>query len=195
MAQLCSAIAHVSRRLAQVNLDSICKKIILIKQWFNLAATSGSCPVNCKEKLIMFLIFLCLNKFIGGSEGAANFLLGVRCVDKKDKAIAFGLSSAILSLLGVAPSATFFGYLIDKTCILWGKSCSKSGTGNCWLYNTDIMKYSFNFTSGGLILIGTLFDIGTWYYSKDVEIFDKDEDEQEDARDVRRKSILALKWK
>lgn len=152
-------------------------------------ATSGGCPVDCRPKLIMFLIFLCINKFMGGSEGAANFLIGVRCVDKKDKAIAFGLSSAILSLLGVAPSATFFGWIIDKTCILWGKSCSKSGTGNCWLYDTDIMKYSVNFTAGGLIFIGTLFDIGTWYYSKDVEIFDK-EDDEEDNDEIKKESNL-----
>lgn len=135
----------------------------------------------------MFLIFVCLNKFIGGTDGAANFLLGIRCVDKKDKAIAFGLSSAILSLLGVAPSATFFGWIIDKTCIFWGKSCSE--TGNCWLYDTDIMKYSVNFTAGGLIFIGTLFDIGTWYYSKDVQIFDKEEDDDDDDKNNEKKSL------
>lgn len=42
------------------------------------SATTGACPIDCMPKFIMFFVFLCINKFIGGTEGAANFLLGIR---------------------------------------------------------------------------------------------------------------------
>jgi solute carrier organic anion transporter family, member 5A len=126
-------------------------------------------------KFIMFLSFLCLNKFIGGTEGAANFLLGVRCVEKKDKAVSIGLSMALISFFAVATSPTFFGWIIDETCIFWGKNCN-SAKGNCWLYNTESMRYNLNMTAAAFVFIGTCFDIGTWKYSKDVQIFDENEE-------------------
>ena len=33
----------------------------------------------------------------------------------------------------------------DKTCLVWGKTCS--GTGNCWLYNGETLRYLLNFTA------------------------------------------------
>lgn len=41
------------------------------------------------------------------------------------------------------------------------------------------MRYTLNMTAAGFVLIGTLWDIGTWYYSKDVKIFDENEDDEE----------------
>jgi len=36
-------------------------------------------------------------------------------------------------------------YLLDNTCLVWGKTCS--GTGNCWLYNGEALRYLLNFTA------------------------------------------------
>ncbi len=80
------------------------------------------------------------------------------------------------SFLALLPSPIFFGYIIDQTCILWGKTCK--GSGNCWLYDTVSMRYNLNLIACLFILIGTLFDVGTFYYSKNVQIFDE-EDENE----------------
>lgn len=33
-------------------------------------------------------------------------------------------------------------------------------------------------TAAGFVLVGTIWDIGTWYYSRDVQIFDENEDEE-----------------
>lgn len=81
---------------------------------------------------------------------------------------------------------------MDNTCLLWGKTCSKKG--NCWLYNTEAMRYSINLTAVIFIGIGTLFDIGTWYYSKHIQIFDKDEEDEPVEKEIemnplRRKSV------
>ena len=37
-----------------------------------------------------------------------------------------------------------------------------------------------NYTAAGLVLVGTFFDIGTWYYSKNFTIFDKKEEKKND---------------
>jgi len=120
----------------------------------------------------------------------------LRCIDKKDKAVSIGFATAVISLFAVVPSPIFFGWIIDQCCLFWGKTCSNKG--NCWLYDTDkmrlsqvivsiftldkafIFRYSLNMTAAGFVLIGTLFDVGTWYYSKDVQIFDEKEDEEDE---------------
>ena len=40
-------------------------------------------------------------------------------------------------------------------------------------------RYTLNMTAAAFVLIGTIWDIGTWYYSKDVKIFDDEEEKKE----------------
>lgn len=106
-----------------------------------------------------------------------------------------GLTITVLSIVALLPSPIFFGALMDSTCLLWGKTCSKKG--NCWLYDTSAMRYRINLIAAGFVFIGTLFDVGTWYYSKTVEIFDKEEtdekqlpfDKELEMSPLRKKSI------
>jgi Organic Anion Transporter Polypeptide (OATP) family len=105
-------------------------------------------------------------------------ILSFRCVDTKDKIIVLAINEVALDLFAFLPSPILFGYIIDSTCVLFGKSCS--GDGNCWLYNEEQMRYSLNLTAAGFILIGTLLDVGTWWHSKNVLIFDEDDVRVED---------------
>uniref|UniRef100_A0AAG5DD52 Solute carrier organic anion transporter family member n=1 Tax=Anopheles atroparvus TaxID=41427 RepID=A0AAG5DD52_ANOAO len=134
------------------------------------SATPGSCPVDCWTPFYLFLIVMCANKFIGGTESAANFLIGLRCVEPRDKAISMGFSMAINTLFSFLPAPIIFGAIIDKTCVLWGRTCAKQG--NCWLYDGEALRSSMNYTAAVFVLIGTCFDMGTWYYSKNFKIFD-----------------------
>lgn len=70
--------------------------------------------------------------------------------------------------------------ILDTTCLFWGKTCE--GTGNCWLYDSKKLRFVMNFTAVGFVSIGTLFDIGVWYFVKDLKIFD-DDNKQEDEDD------------
>ena len=142
---------------------------------FGGSAKPSPCQVDCFYHFYIFLVVLCINKFISGTEIATNFLLGLRCVEERDKAVSIGLTSAIIKFFAVIPSPIVFGYIFDHSCLLWGKTCSKKG--NCWLYDNDTIKYTFNVTAGMFILIGTFWDIGTWYYSKDLKIFDEKPEE------------------
>ncbi|XP_076662082.1 organic anion transporting polypeptide 58Dc isoform X1 [Halictus rubicundus] len=135
-------------------------------------AVPGACPVDCMHKFYVFLAVVCLLKFSGATGRASNFLVSVRCVDEKDKTVAMGFGLTIMSLFAFIPSPILFGFILDKTCLVWGKTCS--GTGNCWLYNGETLRYLLNFTAASFVTIGTLFDIGVWYFVKDVKIFDEE---------------------
>ncbi|KAJ8669937.1 hypothetical protein QAD02_001196 [Eretmocerus hayati] len=141
------------------------------------SASPGACSIECLDKFYIFLTVVCLLKFSGATGRASNFLVSVRCVEEKDKTVAMGFSLTIMSLFAFIPSPILFGFILDKTCLVWGKTCS--GTGNCWLYNGETLRYLLNFTAASFVTIGTIFDIGVWYYVKDVKIFD-DEVEMKD---------------
>lgn len=138
---------------------------------FSGSATPSPCLVDCIKPFYILLIVFCINRFIIGTEGATNFLMGLRCVEERDKAVSIGLTSAVVKFCAVIPSPIVFGYIFDQSCLFWGKTCSKKG--NCWLYDNEIIKYTFNVSAGAFILIGMLFDVGTWYYAKDIKIFDE----------------------
>ncbi|KAG5332984.1 SO5A1 protein, partial [Acromyrmex heyeri] len=135
-------------------------------------AIPGSCPVDCMQKFYIFLTVVCFLKFSGATGRASNFLVSVRCVDEKDKAVAMGFGLMIMSLFAFIPSPILFGFILDNTCLVWGKTCS--GTGNCWLYNGEALRYLLNFTAASFVTIGTVFDVGVWYFVKDVKIFDEE---------------------
>ncbi|GJQ65785.1 hypothetical protein Trydic_g11955 [Trypoxylus dichotomus] len=135
-------------------------------------ATSGNCLVDCYYKFYLFVAVVCLLKFTGATGRVSNFLVTVRCVEEKDKAVAMGFGLMMMSLCAFVPSPILFGIIIDKACLVWGKTCA--GTGNCWLYDSDMLKHSLNYTAAAFVTIGTLFDIGVWYFVKGLKIFDEE---------------------
>ncbi|XP_044742065.1 solute carrier organic anion transporter family member 74D [Chrysoperla carnea] len=145
-------------------------------------AISGACPVDCTTIFYIFLSVVCLIKFTGASGRASNFLVSVRCVDEVDKPSAMGFGIMILSLLAFIPSPILFGSILDKTCLVWGKTCS--GSGNCWLYDSEQLRYVMNFTAATFIIIGVLFDCAVWYYVKHLKIFDDPEEKPTNIDDV-----------
>lgn len=56
---------------------------------------------------------------------------------------------------------------------MWGRTCN--GTGNCWQYDSETLRYLLNFTAAFFVLLGTIADFGVWYYVKDLKIFDEDD--------------------
>lgn len=139
-------------------------------------ATPGGCRVNCQKELFYFLAIMCFLKFIGASGRTSNFLISIRCVKQQDKSAALGLGSILIHLFALIPSPILFGFILDKACIVWGKTCS--GTGNCWLYDSETLRYLLNFTAAFFVALGTIVDFGVWYYAKDLKIFDDEEEEK-----------------
>lgn len=86
----------------------------VIHHEFKQTAKNGPCHIDCKSKLIAFLSVMCFLKFIGSSGRASNFLVGIRCVEEKDKTLAIGLGMSMIRLLATVPSPIVFGNLIDR---------------------------------------------------------------------------------
>lgn len=144
-----------------------------------MQAIQGPCYINCQNKLTIFLFIMCFLKFIGSASRASNFLVGIRCVEERDKTLAIGFGMSIVRLLASVPSPIFFGYILDQSCIAWGKTCSSKG--NCWLYDGESLRYWFFYCSAFSIAIGTFFDFQVWRYAKNLKIFE-DEDEKKNVK-------------
>jgi hypothetical protein len=112
-------------------------------------AIPGSCPIDCYKAFYTFLIVMCFTKFTGATGRASNFLVSVRCVDEKDKTVAMGFGMMMMSLFSFIPSPIFFGALMDKTCLVWGKTCSSKG--NCWLYDGKMLRYNRKLTKNNYL--------------------------------------------
>ncbi|XP_053963172.1 solute carrier organic anion transporter family member 3A1-like isoform X1 [Anastrepha ludens] len=140
-------------------------------------AIPGACPVNCFAQFVTFLSVMCCLKFVGATGRASNFLVSVRCVPEKDKTAAMGFGMMMMSMLAFIPSPIFFGWVLDRLCLVWGKTCTNKG--NCWLYDPESLRYTLNITSSVFVAIGALFDWGVWYYVKDLKIFDEEVKEVE----------------
>lgn len=111
----------------------------------------------------MFLAVMCFLKFCGSTGRASNFLVSVRCVEERDKTVAMGFGLMFMALFSFIPSPIFFGTgksafltsenvyysvflhptVLDKSCLVWGKTCS--GTGNCWLYDGEKLRFLYSF--------------------------------------------------
>lgn len=149
----------------------------VIHHEFKQSAKSGPCPIDCKSKLILFLSVMCFMKFIGSTGRASNFLVGIRCVEERDKTLAIGFGMSLVRLLASVPSPIFFGYILDSACLAWGKTCSSKG--NCWIYDGETLRYWFFYTSALSVALGTFFDFQVWRNAKHLKIFDDEEKEEE----------------
>ncbi|XP_058460413.1 solute carrier organic anion transporter family member 74D-like [Malaya genurostris] len=139
----------------------------------NGKALDGPCPVGCQSEFLIFLVVMCFLKFSGATGLTSNLLVSVRCVEIEDKTVSIGLGMFMVSLMALIPSPIFYGYVLDSTCLVWGKTCS--GQGNCWLYDGESLRYLLNYTAAAFVLLGTTLDLGVWYYVKDLEIFNDDD--------------------
>lgn len=147
---------------------------------FKQTAKTGPCPIDCKSQLIVFLSVMCFMKFLGASGRASNFLVGIRCVEERDKTLAIGFGMSVVRLLAAVPSPIFFGYILDTACLVWGKTCTSKG--NCWLYDGDKLRSWFFYTSASAIAFGTIFDYLVWKNAKNLKIFD-DKDEEKNVKE------------
>lgn len=67
------------------------------------SAIPGPCPIDCSKQLYMFLAVMCFIKFIGATGRASNFLVGLRCVEPRDKSLAIGLGMSMVRMFASVP--------------------------------------------------------------------------------------------
>ncbi|KAG8273911.1 hypothetical protein J6590_011460 [Homalodisca vitripennis] len=152
----CSCVPQLPSNLSEVDTQDLLKDPD--NAW---VLTEGICPVDCSNKLIIFMAVFSIVKLAA-------------CVDDADKTIGMAIGVVLMSIFAFVPSPILFGHIIDTTCLVWGKTCS--GSGNCWLYDADKLRHRFNLTASVFICIGCMFDIALWYFVKGLKIFEEEED-------------------
>ncbi|KAF7991150.1 hypothetical protein HCN44_002712 [Aphidius gifuensis] len=133
-------------------------------------AKPGACKVDCTDQKDLFMIVFSVITFIVSAGAVPSFLLSLRCVDKRDKALTMGVNLAIIGLFALMISPIIFARIFDDTCLFWGKTNTSSG--NCWLYDSGKLRYRFNLISAAFVGVGTFFYMAVWYLVRDLKIFD-----------------------
>lgn len=100
-----------------------------------------------------------------------------RAVDQEDKSFAMGIMGTIFAVFAFIPYPLIFGALIDSTCLIWEKTCGK--TGNCWLYDLDKYRVSMHMGAFTFLMLGVLFEIGTACYAGRIKNLYEDEQEND----------------
>lgn len=99
---------------------------------------AGACPVDCSKQFITFLSVMCIIKFFAATGRASNMLITMRSVAPEDKSAIMGFGMMFVSLVCFVPAPILFGWIFDKNCLVWGKTCTNKG--NCWLYDSANLR-------------------------------------------------------
>lgn len=130
---------------------------------------AGPCTGDCKLPYLLFAVLSCLINILGCSGRIGNVLVNYRCVEKKDKSFAQGVTLMIISLFALIPGPIIYGAIIDSTCLVWEESCGTRG--NCWFYHRDNFRYFVNISAAGFTTIGVLFDGAVCYLGKNLDLY------------------------
>lgn len=108
---------------------------------------AGPCPSDCTRAYFLYAILSTVAHILMSSGKIGNVLVNYRCVAKKDKSFAQGVTLMILSLFALIPAPILFGALIDSTCLIWDESCGSRG--NCWHYDKEKFRFIINYVAAG----------------------------------------------
>lgn len=166
-------------------------------------AYDGACAIDCYSQFVLFVVIVCFTNFIGGTARTSCFLIQIRCVEERDKAVSLGLGTMFISLFALVPAPIVFGYMLgnsifrnsitfyfyelfpqsynfsDTTCIYWSTTCDVKG--NCWLYDNARLRTVMNSTAVAFVTLGTLMDARTWFYLKDLKVFDNNDETDDET--------------
>ena len=148
--------------------------------------TSGICPVDCSTPFYAMLAFAVVFSIVGSTTRIPNFLLSLRSIEMRDKSASITFSVSFLSLFAFLPSPFVYGAILDSTCILWDTTKCGAKT-HCLIYDTDSMRNWISFFPAAFVLLGTLADIGVWYYAKDMTIYDEESEDTDKSEDTEMK--------
>ncbi|XP_067667878.1 solute carrier organic anion transporter family member 2B1-like [Haliotis asinina] len=100
--------------------------------------TAGMCPTDCPY-LYYYIAVDMVMRLCGTMSIMPMYMLQIRSVDERDKAMAVGLLSFLASLLGFLPAPIIAGYVIDSTCLIWGVTCGVKGS--CAQYDLTSLRF------------------------------------------------------
>ncbi|XP_059146311.1 solute carrier organic anion transporter family member 4C1-like, partial [Physella acuta] len=126
-------------------------------------ASSGTCDYSCAH-LYPYAVFFGIRLLFGTLSIIPKLILLLRCVNNKDKSLAIGFESFLVSLLGWLLGPLVFGYVIDGICVQWDSSCGVRG--RCLLYDHRLFQLKLH---GYIVVPGAgclLFMFIAFFYAR-----------------------------
>ncbi|XP_039297752.1 solute carrier organic anion transporter family member 74D isoform X2 [Nilaparvata lugens] len=145
----------------------------------------GFCPVDCYEQFMVFVIVMSFLRLLSSTSRSSSSIIMIRCVSIADKSISIGILEMGLILFAFLPAPIIYGLILDNVCLVWGETCGE--TGNCWLYDAEKMRYYLNFTSSTFLLLAAFADLGVYFLSKDLKIYDEEIEEETQKKKKKKK--------
>ncbi|GAB1609120.1 solute carrier organic anion transporter family member 2A1-like [Argonauta hians] len=102
-------------------------------------AHTGTCESGCSS-LYIFIAMFFVADLIFTIDIVPTYLIMIRTQYEKNKAVAMGFGSFILSAFGILPAPALFGRLVDASCSIWEHSCGQ--IGSCELYDISTLRKS-----------------------------------------------------
>lgn len=126
-------------------------------------AERDKCPSECNF-LVVFLVamFVCmLFTFLVSMPSLAATL---RCVAVSQKSFGLGIQWITVRLLGTIPAPILFGYLIDRSCVLWPGTGAEQGA--CAVYENKQMAHNLLALLATVKFLSCLFFFLSWVLYK-----------------------------
>uniref|UniRef100_A0A7N9AP44 Solute carrier organic anion transporter family member n=1 Tax=Mastacembelus armatus TaxID=205130 RepID=A0A7N9AP44_9TELE len=110
----------------------------------NMSAVLGQCPrkSDCDHKFKIYMALSVVGSFISASGGMPGYIVLLRSIHQDLKSLALGMQTLIVRTLGGIPPPIYFGALIDRTCLKWGRN-QCGGRGACRFYDADAFRITF----------------------------------------------------
>lgn len=143
--------------------------------------TLEKCPPDT-DKLMKYATIVALGGMISGSSRPGNMVTFFRSINPDQKSLAVAVGSFWHSLFVSIPYPIIYGKIFDYTCLVWSYECSKRG--NCWLYDTEKLRYIYHGVSIALIAIGSVFDLIMIFLSSRLgNLYDDDDSSKKTMKD------------
>ncbi|KAM3716382.1 Solute carrier organic anion transporter family member 1A1 [Dirofilaria immitis] len=126
----------------------------------------------CEQKFIWYFINLSLSSIFGGIAVIPSVLIILRSVPPVNRSISLGFQGFLVSIIATLPSSVFWGWIIDKSCIMWNSVCGERLRGACEIYDTEKLRLMTHLTYGIIRLISSIPDFAVFYFAKDLLLTD-----------------------
>lgn len=131
----CSCVPNIANNSGNINKNysTLIDTVVL-----------GPCLGSCIKPYMTFVAISMISHFLMSTGKIGNVLVNYRCVEKKDKSVAQGVTLMFVALFALIPGPIVYGFIIDQSCLIWENSCGSRG--NCWYYDKEKFRYFFNIT-------------------------------------------------
>ncbi|CAG9532486.1 unnamed protein product [Cercopithifilaria johnstoni] len=126
----------------------------------------------CEQQFAWYFVNLAFSGIFSGMSIIPAVLIVLRSVSPVNRSISLGFQGFLVSLIATLPSSVFWGWIIDKGCVMWNTACVERSWGACELYDSDKLRLTTHLTYGIIRLVSSIPDIAVFYFAKDLLLTD-----------------------